>query len=134
MVAISSLADLPSALGQLAATRAAGGSVPVRDYSAVLEACAEVSPMALYRVFEEAISDGVRVDDLSPGVREILRGRTPPEVESIAQRRGDLLRSLRKQPDELWSDALPAVQLAPARGAPIRAAPAVGSSAGKYIG
>ena len=114
MLAISSLADLPSALGQLAATRAAGGSVPVRDYSAVLEACAEVSPMALYRVFEEAISDGVRVDDLSPGVREILRGRTPPEVESIAQRRGDLLRSLRKQPDELWSDALPAVQLTPA--------------------
>ena len=45
---------------------------------------------------------------------EILRGRTPPEVESIAQRRGDLLRSLRKQPDELWSDALPAVQLTPA--------------------
>ena len=93
MVAISSL-DLPSALGQLAATRAAGGSVPVRDYSAVLEACAQVSPMALYRVFEEAISDGVRVNDLPPLVRDILRGQAYNMKANRAHSRGPFSREL----------------------------------------
>ena len=83
MVIATSTFDIAAALSDLTASRAAGVRVGAAQYSQILLGCADVgAPVAVYRTFEEALTDGVRFGDLSHKAQQVLR--VPPEAESFA--------------------------------------------------
>jgi len=78
--------DLPTAFAKLASSRAAGSPGTPAQYSDLLLACIETNrALVVYRLYEEALQDGVRFDDLSRATKAALRGKLPPDAETVAQ-------------------------------------------------
>lgn len=109
---------LAASLSELASSRAAGVVVEAAQYSRVMEECvSSAAPLAAYRVYEQAISDGVTFGDLSRSTQALLRSRLPPEAEECEGHENECF----PQPgaaDLFWCDPLPSLWVDNGAGAP----------------
>ena len=99
--------DLGTVLAEVSAQRSSGVRVPASTYSEVMLGCIDAGiPFAAYRVYEEAIADGLRFDELSLPAQEALRTRLPPEAEAC---KGHAVPPLPPSPasGRVWCDPLP---------------------------
>ncbi|KAL1522949.1 hypothetical protein AB1Y20_017913 [Prymnesium parvum] len=101
------VSSLAGALSELSSSRAAGVRAPASLYSELMLGCVDAGvPLAAYRVYEEAVSDGIRFGSLSPAAQRALRSRLPPEAEACPGRER---RAAPSQPARFWCDPLPSL-------------------------
>ena len=100
------LIELGSSLASLSASRSAGLRPSASDYSSLLLDCAGSGLIAAaYRVYEQAIADGVRFSDLSEATQQALELRVPPEAEAFDSHTHPSTQAPADR--QLWADPLP---------------------------